>query len=406
MPGPAIEANEGDRVRIVLHNELPEPTTLHLHGLELPNVMDGVPGLTQDPIMPGESFAYELDLHQNGTFFYHSHGAMQEALGMVGLFIIHPREAHSPSVDHDFSLILQEWAILPGASIPNTLSMEFNFFTINGRTAPYMTPMVVRLGDRVRIRLVNFSVIDHHPMHLHGVTFWVTGNEGGRIPESAWVPGNNVLVAVAQAREIEFIANNPGDWVLHCHMFHHMMNHMTSPVGMMGGHTRKGLPAGFEMGDSMGMLTRGPALSEDHGPALGRGLGEQTGKDRTARNGPTMEDKHAGHGKPVTPSPIEKKPSGGHEGMEHEGMKMDQKDARGMPGMKMEDNNTAGMKGMKMDHGDSGSRVPGFPQDMNMSMYSEAELSQLNRRETRGMRSDWYRDVAGLMTVVRILPPD
>jgi hypothetical protein len=83
----------------------------------------------------------------------------------------------------------------------------------------------------VRIRILNFSSLDHHPIHLHGHTFWVTGTEGGRIPESAWVPGNNVLVGVAQVREVEFVANNPGDWPLHCHMFHHMMNHMVSGVG-------------------------------------------------------------------------------------------------------------------------------------------------------------------------------
>ena len=388
MPGPTIEASEGDRIRIVLHNELPEPTTLHLHGLELENRMDGVPGLTQDPIMPGESFVYELALHQNGTFFYHSHGAMQEAMGMVGLFIIHPRATYAPAVDRDFALILQEWAILPGATIPNSLSMEFNFFTINGRSGPYMTPMLVRLGDRVRIRLVNFSVIDHHPMHIHGVTFWVTGTEGGRIPESAWIPGNNVLVGVAQVREIEFIANNPGDWVLHCHMFHHMMNHMTSMVGMAGGHTRKGMPAGLGMDNSMGMLTRGPALSEELGPALGRGLGEQTGNDRTARNGPIAKSEPAENGRPASPS------------------------AKGRPeghGVRPEDSGRSeqgGHKGMKMDGDASQSRVPGYPQDMNMVMYSEEQLAKLNRPETRGMREGWFRDVTGLMTVVRILPPD
>jgi FtsP/CotA-like multicopper oxidase with cupredoxin domain len=91
MPGPLIEAVEGDRVRIVVHNELPEATTVHWHGLELPNAMDGVPGLTQDPIPPGGKFLYEFDLHQNGTFFYHSHGGMQEIMGMSGLFVIHPR---------------------------------------------------------------------------------------------------------------------------------------------------------------------------------------------------------------------------------------------------------------------------------------------------------------------------
>jgi hypothetical protein len=98
-------------------------------------------------------------------------------------------------------------------------------------SGPYTTPLVVKLGSRVRIRFLNFSTDDHHPMHLHGHTFWVTGTEGGRIPESAWIPGNTVLVAVSQVREVELVANDPGDWALHCHMFHHMMNHMIAPVG-------------------------------------------------------------------------------------------------------------------------------------------------------------------------------
>src|SRR5262249_55974232 len=144
------------------------------------------------------------------------------------LFIIHPRKAYAPVVDQDFALIMQEFAIRPASNTPDTTSMDFTFFTFNGRSGPYATPLVVKLGHRVRIRLVNFSTDDHHPIHLHGHTFWVTGTEGGRVPDSAWLPGNNVLVAVAQAREIEFVANNPGDWVMHCHMFHHMMNHMVS----------------------------------------------------------------------------------------------------------------------------------------------------------------------------------
>ncbi len=349
MPGPTIEAVEGDRVRIIVHNKLPEATSVHWHGLEVPIAMDGVPGLVQDPIPPGKSYTYEFDLRQNGTFFYHSHGAMQEALGMVGLFIIHPRSAYSPVVDHDFGLILQEWAILPGANITNTMSMEFNLFTINGRAAPYITPLVVRQGDRVRIRLVNFSVIDHHPMHLHGLTFWITGTEAGRIPESAWIPANTVLVAVAQSRDIEFVANNPGDWVMHCHMFHHMMNFMSSMAGRMGGHPMKGMPAGGSMAAGMGMLTNGPALSKEFGPSLGRGTGEQTGPERAVANGR-------------------------------------------MPGM-----GSGGGRGL----------VPGFPQDMfGMNEYTEAQVKKLSRPETRGMRRDWFKGVEGLMTVVRVLPPE
>jgi FtsP/CotA-like multicopper oxidase with cupredoxin domain len=231
MPGPTIQVTEGDRVRIVLHNELPEGTTLHLHGLELPIAVDGVDYVVQDLIKPGDSYVYEFTVHQTGTYFYHAHAPMQEAIGMVGLFIIHPRSAFQPVVDQDFALITQEFDIGPAVDTPDTTSMTFHWLTFNGRCGPYITPLVVRLGHRVRIRILNFSTMDHHPIHMHGHTFWVTGTEGGRIPEPAWIPGNNVLVGVAQVREFEFIANNPGDWVMHCHMFHHMMNHMVSGVG-------------------------------------------------------------------------------------------------------------------------------------------------------------------------------
>ena len=231
MPGPTIEVNQGDRVRIVAHNKLPEGTSMHWHGLEVPVEMDGVPELVQSLIEPGEAFVYEFVVHQEGTFFYHSHVGMQETMGMVGLFIVYPKATHLPTVDRDFCLIAQEFQLRPNSSVPDTLAMEWNYLTFNGRCGPYTTPMLCKLGERVRIRFVNFSVIDHHPLHLHGHTFWVTGSEGGRIPDPAWVPSNNVLVGVAQAREIEFIANNPGDWILHCHMFHHMMNSMTSQAG-------------------------------------------------------------------------------------------------------------------------------------------------------------------------------
>ena len=321
----------------------------------MPNRFDGVHGVTQEPIRPGGSVAYEFDLHQNGTLFYHSHGPMQEGMGMAGLFIIHPQAAYQPAVDHDFALMIQEWAIMPESTIPNTTSMEFNWFTLNGRSAPYITPLLVRLGSRVRIRFVNMSPIDHHPMHLHGHTFWVTGTEAGRIPESAWMPSNNVLVGVAQAREVEFIANNPGDWVLHCHMFHHMMNHMTVMVGPMAAMQHGGMPAGSNAQAGMGMTQGGPALSTrerpEHGPRHGRD---------------------------------------------------DQQRARVMTGMKdMKDmkptchgDETADMRATGMDK--PGESVPGFPQDM-MDMHgmpsTEADLKKLNKPETRGMRRNWFHGV-------------
>ena len=116
-------------MRVIVDNHLPEMTSVHWHGFELPIEMDGVPGLTQDPIPPGGRFVYEFTLHQKGTFFYHSHMPMQEMMGMIGMFIMHPKTPERPRVDKHFGLILQEWAILPNNTIPNTLSMEFNWLT-------------------------------------------------------------------------------------------------------------------------------------------------------------------------------------------------------------------------------------------------------------------------------------
>jgi manganese oxidase len=229
-PGPTIQANQGDRVRIVFDNHLPESTTVHWHGLEIPIEMDGLPYITQKPVPPGGRFVYEFTLHQEGTYFYHSHGAMQEMMGMIGMFILHPEKPYQPRVEHDYGIILQEWAILPDSTVPNTANMEFNWLTFNGVSAPATTPLIARLGSRVRIRIVNLGM-DHHPMHLHGNQFVVTGTEAGRSPESTWRRENTVLVGVAQARDLEFDAKYPGDWMLHCHLPHHMMNSMSDLLG-------------------------------------------------------------------------------------------------------------------------------------------------------------------------------
>jgi FtsP/CotA-like multicopper oxidase with cupredoxin domain len=224
-PGPTIQIQQGDRVRIIFENKLPESTTVHWHGLEVPIEQDGVPYISQKPIPPGEKYVYEFTVHQEGTFFYHAHTAMQEMIGQIGLFIAHPRTPYHPHVDHDFGIILQEWAVLPANTVPNTAAMEFNWLTFNGVSGPAITPMIVRLGSRVRLRIVNLGM-DHHPIHLHGNQFVLTGTEGGRAPESTWYPMNTVLVGVAQARVVEFEAKFPGAWMLHCHLPHHMMNSM------------------------------------------------------------------------------------------------------------------------------------------------------------------------------------
>jgi FtsP/CotA-like multicopper oxidase with cupredoxin domain len=224
-PGPTIQVQQGDRVRVVFENRLPESTSLHWHGLELPIEQDGVPYISQKPVAPGERYVYEFTVHQEGTFFYHAHSAMQEMMGLIGFFVAHPEKDHKPRVDHDYGLILQEWAALPNNTVPNTAAMEFNWLTFNGVSAPMTTPLVARLGSRVRLRIVNLGM-DHHPIHLHGHQFVITGTEGGRAPESTWYPMNTVLVGVAQARVVEFEAKYPGAWMIHCHLPHHMMNSM------------------------------------------------------------------------------------------------------------------------------------------------------------------------------------
>ena len=232
VPGPLIEVNEGDRVRVIFENRLPEMTALHWHGLEAPMEMEGSVGLGQDPVPPGGQYVYEFTLNQHGTLFYHSHFAMQEMMGQLGMLVVHPRTPYTPRVDRDFGLLIQEWALMPNNNVPNSMAMEFNWLTFNGKAGPATTPMLVKQGERVRLRMVNLGM-DHHPIHLHGNQFVVTGTEAGRKPQALWFEENTVLVGAGQARNIEFDAKHIGDWMLHCHMPHHMMNQMVSMAGPM-----------------------------------------------------------------------------------------------------------------------------------------------------------------------------
>lgn len=237
-PGPTLEAVEGDRLRIYVTNRLPEPTTVHWHGLILPNGMDGVSGLNQRPIQPGETFVYEFMLKHAGTFMYHSHydEMTQLALGMAGMFIVHPRRPVGPRVDRDFVLMAHEWRIDPGAKRPNPNEMtDFNVLTFNSKSFPGTQPLLMRTGERVRIRLGNLSPMEHHPVHLHGLNFVVTETDGGRVPPSAQYPETTVLLPVGSTRVIEFVPTEPGDWAMHCHMTHHTMTQMGHNIPIMLG---------------------------------------------------------------------------------------------------------------------------------------------------------------------------
>ncbi len=242
-PGPTIEAVQGDRVRIYVTNRLPEPTTVHWHGIILPNGMDGVAGLNQRPIEPGETFAYEFTLRDAGTFMYHPHydEMTQIALGMVGMLIVHPRRLVGPRVDRDFVLMTHEWKLEVGAKRPDPNEMnDFNVLTFNSKSFPATQPLLVGRGERVRIRLGNLGPMDHHPIHLHGLNFKLTATDGGYVPESAQYPETTVLVPVGGTRVIEFVPDEPGDWGMHCHMTHHVMTQMGHGLPpMVGVDTRK-----------------------------------------------------------------------------------------------------------------------------------------------------------------------
>ncbi len=367
-PGPTMQVNEGDRVRVVFDNQLPEQTSIHWHGFEDSIDDDGEPGV-QAPVKPGGRFIYEFTIHQQGTYFYHSHMGLQQMTGMLGGFIMHPKDPCQPHCDKDFLIHLQEYAVLPDSTIPNTMSMEYNWLLLNGKAGPDVTPLIVRLGDRVRIRFVNLGM-DHHPMHIHGHTFHVTGTEGGRIPESAWWPGNTVLVGVGQARDIEFLANNSGDWMLHCHLPHHMMNQMASTAGQMTRQAGVGMPAGGDMRTGMGILggVPGVPMSEDYGQSLGRGMGFGSTSDNRETNGPLSQPK-AMAGSPT-------------------GTQMN------------------GTGSMAPEIAPNANDVPNFPQDAYMEGPAMTVDQRVARPENYSLVPGWSRYMQGMMTYIRVLPPD
>lgn len=232
-PGPTIEVVQGDRVRLFVTNRLREHTSIHWHGLFIPCGMDGVSGLTQPGIEPGETWVYEFTIpDQHGTFMYHPHAdeMTQMAFGMMGMFVVHPREQPSRHIDRDFAIMLHNWAVEPGTYRPDPAVMvDFNMFTFNSRVFPGIDHLVARTGDRVRIRFGNLSMWNH-PIHVHGHAWKIVATDGGQIPEAGQWPETTVLVPVGTTRDVEFIADNPGDWALHCHMSHHTMNAMSHSV--------------------------------------------------------------------------------------------------------------------------------------------------------------------------------
>ena len=266
-PGPTIEVVEGDRVRIFVTNRLPEVTSVHWHGQRLPNGMDGVSGVTQPPIPVGKTFVYEFVARRPGTFMYHPHAdeMTQMAMGMMGLWITHPKldaQGRHPTidaVDRDYCFLLNAFDVEPGARTPNVNTMtDFNVWAWNSRVFPGLDPLVARLNDRVRVRVGNLTMTNH-PIHIHGIEFEVTGTDGGSVPRSARWPEVTTDVAVGQMRQIEFVADEPGDWAMHCHKSHHTMGAMGHSVPTLVGVDHRGTVNGLQplVPDYMVMGERG-----------------------------------------------------------------------------------------------------------------------------------------------------
>jgi FtsP/CotA-like multicopper oxidase with cupredoxin domain len=242
-PGPTIECVEGDKVRIFVTNKLPEHTTIHWHGVLLPNGMDGVGGLTQPQIPAGKTYVYEFVMKHSGTFMYHPHAdeMVQMAMGMMGFIVVHPKDPGRYRVDRDFVFLINAFDIDPGSYTPRVNTMlDFNLWCWNSRVFPGIDPLVVRKDDRVRIRMGNLTMTNH-PIHIHGHNFSVTCTDGGWVQKSAQWPETTVDMPIGALRAIEFVADAPGDWAFHCHKSHHVMNAMGHGVPTMIGVDQRGV---------------------------------------------------------------------------------------------------------------------------------------------------------------------
>jgi FtsP/CotA-like multicopper oxidase with cupredoxin domain len=238
VPGPRLRVTQGDRVRITVHNKLPEPTSIHWHGMILPNAMDGAADITQAAIPPGGSHTYEFTASQQGSYFYHSHAApdRQQALGMYGALLVDPKD---PAVDaaydydHEAVVQLQEWLSRDGLTYPAML-MEGtlpNYFTINGKAYPETETIRMRVGEKLRVRFIGTHNNFVHPMHIHGGPFRIVQTDGEAVPAAAQLRKDTVNVGPGERYDVIWEATMPGKWLLHCHIPHHTTNNNTEQDG-------------------------------------------------------------------------------------------------------------------------------------------------------------------------------
>ena len=236
VPGPRLHFKQGDRVRINVTNRLPDTTTVHWHGLILPNVMDGPAQLTQKPIEKGQVYRYEFTAVQSGTYFYHSHDHVdrQQALGLYGALIIDPaKPTDEIRADHEYTLMLQEWLMREGLTYP-AMPMEGgmpNYFTINGRAYPETDTIKMKVGETLKVRFIGSNSGFIHPMHIHGGPFEVVARDGETLAPAARYKADTVNVGPGQRYDVVWTARKSGKWMIHCHISHHTTNNNVETKG-------------------------------------------------------------------------------------------------------------------------------------------------------------------------------
>jgi FtsP/CotA-like multicopper oxidase with cupredoxin domain len=247
VPGPELRVSEGDTVRITLRNELAVPTTIHWHGLNVPNAMDGVAGLNQAPVEPGGEFVYEFVATPAGTRWYHSHTDphVQVAMGLYGSLIVEPRTP-AERYDREYTMVLAEWDLEltpdvatglaprgPGDAQLRGGELGADLFLINGKMHGAIPPLMVNHGETILVRLINAGARPH-PIHTHGHSFRIVATDGNPVPVVAQWTKDTVLIGPAERYDLAFTADNPGVWMVHCHIENHMANGMMTTIWYEG----------------------------------------------------------------------------------------------------------------------------------------------------------------------------
>ncbi|OGP56342.1 MAG: hypothetical protein A2Y65_10385 [Deltaproteobacteria bacterium RBG_13_52_11] len=271
VPGPEIRVKEGEIIRVVLKNFLPEGTTIHWHGVPVPNAMDGVPGVTQKPVMPGETFVYEFEARPAGSYMYHSHVHYQLDQGLYGPLIIepsHPQGNH----DREYTLVLEDWVMKDGGGVADTtrrlppmsmmggmgrvrgglepggsplLEPVYDGYAVNGRVGPEIKPLEVKKGERVKLRIINPSSATIYDLRMAGHTLTITHADGRPIKP---VKTDVLRIGMGERYDVEFVADNPGKWLLAAADTGLGEGMLRIPVHYQGVNRKEAIPPTFHQG--------------------------------------------------------------------------------------------------------------------------------------------------------------